>query len=59
MSLNELIESVRADRSDVMRWLFGLQEKRWIDYDLTEGAESGVVWLTQLGIRVAADASGD
>jgi len=56
VNLNELIGTLRAQRADVIPCLLGLQEKGWLDYNLTERAESGLVWLTQQGIRVARDA---
>jgi nucleoside phosphorylase len=52
MSLNKLIEICETERTDVIQYLYGLQEKGWLDYDLTDRAESGLVWLTQSGIRV-------
>jgi hypothetical protein len=55
MNLNELIGTLGATRADVIRYLHGLKEKGWLDYSLTEGAESGLVWLTRLGTRVAED----
>jgi iron(II)-dependent oxidoreductase len=54
--LHELIGALGAQRADVIPYLLGLQEKGWLYYDLTERAESGLVWLTQQGIRVARDA---
>ena len=59
MNFNELVGTVWAEKSNVIQCLMGLQEKDWLDYDLIENAEGGVVWLTQLGTRVAEDASGD
>lgn len=56
MHLNELVAASGAERDDVIQCLFGLREREWLDYDLTVGAESGVVWLKPLGIRVAKDA---
>ena len=55
MSLNELIATCKARRNDIMRCLLGLRERTWLEYDLTVKAETGVVWLTALGIRVAED----
>lgn len=57
ISLNELIELVEIKRAEVIECLFGLREKGWLNYDLAEGAESGMVWLTKEGIRVAKDLS--
>lgn len=56
VSLNELIEALGAEQDDVLRCLLGLREKEWLDYNLTESAETGLVWLKQLGTRVAKDA---
>jgi formylglycine-generating enzyme required for sulfatase activity len=56
VNLNDLIGALGAQRADVIPYLLGLQEKGWLDYDLTDRAESGLVWLTQRGTRVARDA---
>ncbi|MBN1812112.1 MAG: hypothetical protein JXA14_09780 [Anaerolineae bacterium] len=56
MNLNELVEISGSGRTDVIQRLYGLREKEWVDYNLMERAESGLVWLTRLGIRVAKDA---
>jgi hypothetical protein len=56
VNLNELIGTLGAERADVIQCLLGLREKDWLKYSLTEGAESGLVWLTQLGTRVAKNA---
>jgi len=57
VNLNDLIGALGAQRADVIPYLLGLQEKGWLDYDLTDRAESGLVWLTRLGTRVARDAN--
>jgi hypothetical protein len=59
ISLNELIKVFNAEHSDVIQCLYGLQEKGWLNYDLTGRAESGLIWLTNLGIRVAKDIYGN
>lgn len=56
MNLSELIESSAAERKAVISCILELQEKGWLEYNLTEGGESGLVWLTRLGTRVAKDA---
>ena len=53
MNLNDLIGTLDTRRDEVVECLLGLQEKGWLGSDLLNGAESGLVWLTQLGIRVA------
>ncbi len=54
ISLKELIDEIpEAKRADVIEDLHGLQEKGWVGYDLTDKAESGLVWLTRQGIKVA------
>lgn len=55
MSINELVDALESERDDIIPCLLGLQEKGWVDYDLTEGAEGGQVWLTRRGIKVAQD----
>lgn len=55
MNLNELMETLGAERIDVMEGLYSLREKEWVDYHLMEQAEGGLVWLTRLGTRVAKD----
>jgi nucleoside phosphorylase len=57
MSFNELTKACEAEQTDVIQCLYGLREKEWLAFDLTDRAESGVVWLTQLGIKVARDIS--
>jgi len=59
IGLNELIRTSKARRVEVVKCLYGLQEKEWLEYDFTVGAGGGLVWLTPLGVRVAEDASGD
>ncbi len=59
MNLNELVTACRADRQDILQCLLGLEEKRWLEYDVTVAAEAGVVWLTALGIKVAKDIYGN
>jgi hypothetical protein len=56
ISINELVGTSGTERDDILLCLLGLREKGWLDYDLTERAESGLVWLTRLGTRVAKDA---
>jgi hypothetical protein len=53
MDLNEMVGVLESERADVLQCLYGLQEKGWVDYNLTERAESGLLWLTRLGTRVA------
>lgn len=53
LSLSRLVETLGAERVHVVRCLRVLREKDWLDYNLTEGAESGLVWLTRFGTRVA------
>jgi len=55
MMYNELVRSSGAGSADVIQCLNGLREKKWAEFDLAEGAETGVVWLTQVGIRIAGD----
>lgn len=55
MNLNELIAICAAERSEVIRYLWGLHEKRWVEHNLTERADMGSVWLTPQGIGVAKD----
>ncbi len=55
MMYNELIRNSGAEPDDVIQCLYGLREKKWTDFDLAEGAETGLVWLTQTGIRIAGD----
>jgi hypothetical protein len=55
VSLNEMVETLGEKRADIIQCLLGLKEKGWLDYDLTEKAEVGLVWLTRLGTRVARD----
>ena len=55
MSINELVDALGSKRDDIIPCLLGLQEKGWVAYDLTEGAEVGLVWLTRRGIKVAQD----
>lgn len=59
MNLNELVAACMAKRDDVLQCLLGLQEKKWLDYDLTVAAETGQVWLTAHGIRVSEDVYGN
>ncbi|MDM8552390.1 hypothetical protein QUF72_20055 [Desulfobacterales bacterium HSG2] len=59
MSYNELVRISEADRGDVIQCLHGLREEKWINFVLTDGAETGQVWLTQAGIRIAGDKPGD
>lgn len=56
MSFNELVKDTKADQKDIVKNLFELQHKEWVKYDLADKGESGLVWLTPLGIRVAQDA---
>ena len=53
MNFGELVKVVGAERAVVIECLMRLKEHKWIDYDLTEGAEGGLVWLTHLGTKVA------
>ncbi len=55
MMFNELIQASGKNRELVLQSLFKLDEKGWLRCELTEKAESGSVWLTQIGIRVAKD----
>jgi len=55
MSYNELVRKSEAEPADVIQCLYGLREKEWAEFDLTQGAETGLVWLTQLGNRIAKD----
>lgn len=55
MRLNDLIVAAGFGREDVVDGLYELQEKDWVDFNLLEAGESGLVWLTSLGRRVAAD----
>jgi hypothetical protein len=55
MGYNELVKISEAEPFDVIQCLYGLQEKKWAEFDLAEGAETGLVWLTQIGIRIAKD----
>ncbi|MDM8550351.1 hypothetical protein QUF72_09745 [Desulfobacterales bacterium HSG2] len=55
MMYNELLRITEAEPTDVIQCLYGLREKKWTEFDLTEGAETGLVWLTQIGIRIAGD----
>ena len=55
MNLNELIGALRADRADIVQCLFELREKGWLDYNLLDQAQSGLVRLTRLGAKVARD----
>jgi len=59
IDLKDLITASGVERDELLPCLLGLHEKAWLDYDLTEGAESGLVWLTRLGIRVAKAARRD
>lgn len=53
MSLNELVRISQAERADVTQCLYGLREKKRTEFDLTEGSQTGLVWLTQIGMRIA------
>lgn len=54
ISLKELISQIpKVQQAEVIQCLYGLHEKGWLDYNLTGKAESGLVWLTQQGIKVA------
>ncbi len=55
MMYNELVINSGAEAGDVIQCLYGLREKKWAKFDLAEGAETGLVWLTQVGIRIAGD----
>lgn len=55
INLKELIQGSGAERNAVISCVLGLQEKGWLEYNLTEGGESGLVWLTRLGTKVAKD----
>ena len=57
MMYNELVRSAKAESADVIQCLYGLREKKWTDFDLTVEGETGLVWLTPLGIRIAKDTS--
>ncbi len=55
MMYNELVRNSGAEAPDAIQCLYGLREKKWAEFDLAEGAETGLVWLTPAGIRVAGD----
>jgi len=55
MSYNELLRISGVKSVDGIHCLHGLRERKWTDFDLTEGAETGLVWLTLAGIRIAKD----
>jgi len=55
MTWNKLLRICEAELHDVVECVHGLREKGWAEFDLTKGAEAGLVWLTQTGIRVAKD----
>ncbi len=55
MTFRELNKISESEQSEVIQCIYGLQEKGWIKYELTPKAEIGLIWLTQVGIRLAKD----
>jgi hypothetical protein len=56
MDLQDLVQSVGAPQPEVIFCLYGLKERKWVEFDLTSKAEAGLVSLTRLGLRVAQSA---
>lgn len=44
-------------KTDFLAELFGLEKKRWVEYEIDKKARSGSVWITGEGIKVAKQAS--
>lgn len=57
MPLGDLIRECDVDSSFVLKCLYELQEKQWVDFNLLEQGKSGQVWLTGAGVAVAEDAT--
>jgi len=57
ITFNELFEAIDVTKPELLECLYGLREKSWLNLDLAERAEGGLVWLTPDGIKVARDAS--
>ncbi len=55
MSHNRLLKISDAGNTDVIECLYNLQKKKWVDFDLTDRAEVGLVWLAPDGIQIAKD----
>lgn len=55
MNMQDILMSCNSSLQELIRMLYQLQEKKWVDFELTEQAGSGQVWLTSAGRKVAKD----
>ncbi|MEO1351936.1 MAG: hypothetical protein AAFW84_24550, partial [Cyanobacteria bacterium J06635_15] len=52
ININSLLSRLEIDKKDLMMHLIRLREMGWVDYQMTEEAKVGLVWLTGIGVGI-------